>query len=456
MSDLDHLVSVQTLLRLSGVRATGFGRALIPVFTAGVFGAEFSRLYDGVDGLAADWVAGTPARIFGDAVLGQELVPDGVRVGRLTVGPVTIYDVIVVQTLASIVYRMRVSGQEVEITTDAAPTSSPDEVVTALKTEIDALAISGLTTTLEGVSGSKTLRLTFAAGTYGYASLKDSSGFDFGPHGRNQLALEARTADPGTSMSDQLTAIKLEKDDFFFVVNPYPGSGITTAIATWCAANKKRLIQADPTSAIATVADSIATDIAKTLKTASQRAAAILYHPEPVQAADAAWVGGSAPTEPGSSTWAYRTLAGADTVLLTPTQRTNILDKNANAYYEAGGFPLTFEGKLADGTYIDADITALALESRLQAAVAGLIKGAAPLKIEGNDRGIQQIYGAAKTVFDSMTGPGRAFSSYTLTMPKQANRSAADKAARRVSGFEYEAIYTGATHTVVMKGFITE
>jgi hypothetical protein len=111
---------------------------------------------------------------------------------------------------------------------------------------------------------------------------------------------------------------------------------------------------------------------------------------------------------------------------------------------------------VASGKYIDEVRLEYALEANLQAEVASLLKNASPQKIEGNDLGIQKIYGAVIAVFDRMTGPGRAFSSYTVTVPLQKNRSSADKAARNLSGFEFEAVPTSAIHTVKsIKGFIT-
>lgn len=454
MPTVDRLVDVQAILRLSGVRATGFNRALILTGDTWV-GPELTRFYAGSTALQAAWAASTAARVYGDALLGQELVPDGVRVGRLTVPAAQVLDFIVLSTVALTLYSLTVDGQVVEYTSDAAPTSAQDEVVTGLKSAIDAKSISGLTTTLAGTAGSKTLRLTWAAGQRGYATTRGTSGLDWGPHGKGLLALEARTADPATSVADQLAAIKLQANDWFWLINPFPGSGITTALAAYCATNKKILIQADPTSAIATAVPSGATDIAGTLKAASSRGAAILYHPEMQYAADAAWAGGT-PGEPGTYTMMFRTLQGVPVVGIDDTHLENILGKNANAYYDNGAFFLTEEGRLADGTFIDAYVTALALEARLQVANGQLLKSAQPFKVEGGDRGIQKLYGANKRVFDSMTGPGRAFESYKLTLKTKAEQTPEDTAERRVDVGEYEAIYNTPTHKVRLRGVITE
>lgn len=452
MPSLDRIVDVQAILRLSGVRATGFNRALI--LTGDTFGPELTRFYAGVTSLQAAWATNLAARVAGDALFSQELTPDGVRVGRLTVPPAQVLDIIVSSTVASTLYSLTVDDTVVEYTSDSAPTSAQDEVVTGLKAAIDAESISGLTTSLAGTAGSKTLRLTWAAGQRGWASLKGTSGLDWGPHGKQLLAIEALTDDPATSAADQLAAIKREKNDWFWLINPFPGKDITTELAAWCLANKKILIQADPTSAIATTTPGSGTDIAATLKTASSRGAAILYHPEMNYMADAAWVGGT-PGEPGTYTMMFRTLQGVPVVGIDDTHEENILGKYANAYLD-NGIILTEEGTLADGTYIDAYVTALALEARLQAANARHLKEHQPFKVGSSDRDYQGIWGSSKVVFDAMTGPGRAFERYQMTLKTKAQQDPDDTAVRLVDIGEYEAIYNTPTHKIRLHGVIRE
>jgi len=450
--DISRLVKVNSLLKLSGKPAVGFGRMMIPVASDGVFtDGQLSRLYSSPTGLASDWAVGTAARVYGDRAFSQTsaLVPDAIRIGNLTDGPKNVYDIIALSQAINTLYTFRASGEDVVYTTGGTLAAN-DDVVTGLKTALDLLDIDGLTTSLEGTLGSKTLRLTYDEGVHGYVSTKSSAGIDFGIHGKARLGIAALAVEPTTAIATQLDAILAEKNDFFFVVNPYPGLALSQAIAAWCVTNKKRLIQLDPTSTVASTALSGGTDLASVWKSASVRAA-VLYHPEPHQAGDAAWVGGSSPTAPGTETWKFRTLDGVDPTNLTESQLDNITEKNANAYYEAGVL-LTGEGTYADGVFIDTDRTEQALDANLKIAAATTMKNAQPQKIPGDGTGIQMLYGAIKKVFDGMTGPGKAFTSYILDL----SRAVRVPGTRKITGFEFQAFYSSAAHDVEMSGLIIE
>src|SRR5262249_33302898 len=147
----------------------------------------------------------------------------------------------VAQVKNSTAYHLRVKGQEVEITSQSSATN--DNIIADIKTAVDLLSQAGLSTTVLGSSSSHTLQLQWDANIFGYVSLTDSSGIDFGPLGRNLLGLAATTADTSSpDIATQLDSILLERDDWYFLVNPYAGLGLSEAMAAWAEANKRLFI----------------------------------------------------------------------------------------------------------------------------------------------------------------------------------------------------------------------
>ncbi len=458
MATLSQIVKITGTLAIGGVPAADTGKALILSATSGVFGAgELVRIYKSATALQADWAANTPARVYGSQYFAQALTPAAVRVGNLTVGPQQTVVITITQTLNNTNYGLRVNGTPVTpYTSDGTATAA--EIATGLASAITALSISGLTVT---TPGGNTVQLQWSSTTWGTVALKDNTS-DYGPHGLNLLALSTTTADPGTSVATQLDAIKAVSNDFFVVLSPYMGTGITPVIASWCATNGKLLVVADASSAIATHVLSGATDLAATLNSASDANAALIYHPDQAEAADAAWVGGNLPKAPGTETWWGNKLTGVTAFPLTDTHITNVTAKKANCYISVGDdigqvLPMTTYGTCADGSYIDAQRFKYALEANAQSeAVSVQLKNAQTGKTEGSDAGIQIIWGAFNKAFKAQTGAGKPLASYTIQLPTQAGRSSGDIATRTLSGLNYSADYKGAIQDVVSTGVITE
>ena len=84
---------------------------------------------------------------------------------------------------------------------------------------------------------------------------------------------------------------------------------------------------------------------------------------------DAAWMGEGFPYDPGSSTWAYKTLKGVASDNITASKETALVAKNCNFYSEVGGVKITQEGKVASGEWIDIIIGTDWLEARLRESV---------------------------------------------------------------------------------------
>lgn len=198
------------------------------------------------------------------------------------------------------------------------------------------------------------------------------------------------------------------------------------------------------------------TDPAYTLKDLGYDRTAVIFHAVPSTGADypdAAWMGEGFPYEPGSSSWAYKTLKG-----VTPdnvdTKETTLQNKNCNYYSTVGGVSITQEGKVASGEYIDIIIGTDWIEARLREAVySALVNNR---KIPYDDTGIAMIEGLVKGVLNEAASKGiLQADSIAVTVPKYADIPQADKLARKLPDVKFSALYQGAIHSVTINGTIS-
>lgn len=184
------------------------------------------------------------------------------------------------------------------------------------------------------------------------------------------------------------------------------------------------------------------------------RSVGMYYATDPDTFIESGWCGEALPYDPGSQTWAYKTIAGVSAYSITSGQRTAALGKNVNIYTEVAGVSITEEGKVASGEYIDIMRGTDWLEARLMEDVyAALVNSR---KIPFTDSGITLIEGIVKGVLNEAANAGVLVKeSIVLTVPKASDVSAADKSARLLPDIDFTATYQGAIHKVSIAGTIS-
>ena len=252
-----------------------------------------------------------------------------------------------------------------------------------------------------------------------------------------------------------LNAIANENNDWYGVVVDQAMVANFADVASWVETAKK--------FAIFWITDvnaydaSKATDLASVLKLANRNRSAVVWHATPTGGADypdAAWMGEGFPYEPGTSTWAYKTLNGVTPDTLLASQETALNGKNCNYYTTVGGVSITQEGKVASGEYIDIIIGTDWIEARLREAVySALVNNR---KIPYDDTGIAMIEGLVKGVLNEAASKGiLQADSIAVTVPKYADIPQADKLARKLPDVKFSALYQGAIHSVTINGTIS-
>lgn len=262
-------------------------------------------------------------------------------------------------------------------------------------------------------------------------------------------------ADSGdATVAASLSAIQNEDNSWYGLVADQAMVADFDDIAAWVESAKKLAIfwitDADAYDATKT------TDLASVLKAADYDRSAVIWHATPTTGADypdAAWMGEGFPYDPGTSTWAYKTLKG-----VTPDniagKETPLQNKNCNYYSEVGGVNITQEGKVASGEWIDIIIGTDWIEARLREAVySALVNNR---KIPYDDSGITLIEGLVKGVLNQAAAAGiLQADSIVVTVPKYADIPQADKLARKLPDVKFTALYQGAIHRTTINGTIS-
>ncbi len=177
--------------------------------------------------------------------------------------------------------------------------------------------------------------------------------------------------------------------------------------------------------------------------------------------AHVAWLVEGFSYDPGSETWAYKVLKGVTASELTTREMRSLEEENLNYYIPCAGKNITRDGKVIGGEWIDVIRFRDWLKNQMQIRIFELfIKNP---KIPYLDTGItlvenqmraalqagQKAGGIAETEFDENDEPVEG---YTVTVPRAASLSSAQRASRTLRDCKFTARLAGAIHIVELNG----
>lgn len=437
---LSDIVTVTITSESAAVEQAGFGMPIILAPDTPVGFTERVRFYTSMTDVAVDFATTTATYKMAARVLGQNPRPPTIAVGRLANKPTQRW-AITPTASNSTLYQMRVNGTLVEYTSDG--TATVTEIIAGLKAEIDALSL-GIT-----VSDQTTYMRIVAntAGAFFSVEVLDTS----------LLALAQDHADPG--LAADLAAIALEDSSWYALLFGFNSKACVDAISDFAEANKKIFIAQTQDSAVVTLSDGSDTGgsqtVAGLLKADTKFRTALIYSEKTDSFADCAWAGVVLPLDPGSETWAFKTLAGSTVSTLTATQRTNALAKYCNVYESIAGRSVTNKGTVSGNEWVDFIRFRDWLEARMAEGIFGAL--AASKKIPYTDAGIAVIEGIVRSVLQAGIAAGGLSDSPapTVTVPRAADVSAGDKASRTLNNVKFDAVAAGAIQAVNISGVIS-
>lgn len=168
--------------------------------------------------------------------------------------------------------------------------------------------------------------------------------------------------------------------------------------------------------------------------------------------------------QPGSETWAYKTLSDIVADDWTTTQINSLKEAGLNYYVPCAGNDITLDGKVTSGEYIDVIRFRDWLINDMQKRIYNLfIKNA---KVPYTNSGIaliqnqmivslkegQSVGGIAETEYDA---DGNEVAGFTTSVPLASSVSDANKASRTLSNCTFTARLAGAIHLVEITGTLT-
>lgn len=205
----------------------------------------------------------------------------------------------------------------------------------------------------------------------------------------------------------------------------------------------------------------VSTDVASILKGKSYKRTAVLYSGTANDGAAAAWLGGQLPQVPGASTWKFKQLVGITPDSLTANQRNTCIglpgipEKNCNIYDVVGGVPITEEGFMAGGQFIDITLFIDWLVSTMQVNVYTLLVQAP--KIPYTAQGISIIENAVRQTLNQGISNGGidGNSPVTVNVPAVADIPVSDRAERVLPDVTFSCRLAGAIHFVEIQGTVS-
>lgn len=342
----------------------------------------------------------------------------------------------------SSVYALTVGGSAASYTSDSSATVA--EITAGLKTAIDALAVSGVTTT----DNTTSLDVTLAAGKWVQIGLvgpvQDSSAM------RALLSFKMIHTDPG--IATDLAAIAAVNTSWYGLVATFASDAEITAMAAWAETNAKLCLQ----HCIDTdIVGSGTSDEASTLKTAAYNNTGMMFHPDTASFAGAGYLGATFPFNPGGVDFKFRTMPGVATVNLSQTEINNAAGKNCNTYVLCAGLGVTQEGVAASGQFLDITRDVAWFKSRLQVRFFTL--STSQPKVPYTNKGIAQ--GENQIRAQMLEGQEAGFIAtdrpFTVTAPSAASQSSTDRSNRQYNAYTFTAPEAGAIHKFTLTGVVT-
>lgn len=447
MAASDYVTISISLTRQPLTRA-GFGVPMILAPDCPVGFTERMRVYSTVDDLVTDGFAENgPTYLAASVLLDQEgAAPPQFKVGRVANKPtqkITLTPVVTNNTE----YAGDLNGARWTYTSDG--TATAGEIVAGLHTAIATVA-SAQSRSLAFTENANTLDIVQTGG--GAAGAFDA----FEVEQVDVLGIAQTHTDPGVAAD--LTAIELADSDFYGILQPFGSAAVIEAIAAW---NEPKggihFYGADTNdSAILTVADGSATDVAHVLKGDGYDDTAAFYSPSNGDFLAAAEMGLLLPQDPGSENWAMNAPKVVPAALKS-NHRANLVAKNCNFCEVLGGEPNTFPGVCASGEYIDVIRFTTWLQVNIQANVIQAIKAQSPKKLAFTDAGIAAIGAAIQQVLNQGVNAGGLTDNPkpTVSVPTAASLTSDQKKSRILPNVSFAAELAGAINGATIRGQVT-
>lgn len=429
----DSIVTVNITVQDAAVSQAGFGTPMIMTHES-PFGPELVRSYANTTAMVSDGFVATGAAVAAATkVFAQNPKVTAVKIGRRSSTPTEQTRIVTVASVQDDVnYTITING--VAFTIDSGTSATNLTIAAAL-----VASINGGT---EPVTATDNLDGTIDL-------VADVAGTAFGlSHTMTLLTQDDQTTDAGVAAD--YAAIKAEDNDFYGVLLASASTLEIVALAAAVEADRKIL---GVSTSDSDVLSDTAGNVAETLASAGYNRTFVLWNLDNFDFAAAAWVGKMFPKNPGSATWAFKSLAGVTVDALSDTQLGNLEANSANHYTATKGLNMALHGTMASGRYIDVTRGIDWLTARMQERVIQTLANSD--KVAFTAAGIATLESVVRAQLDEAVGNGVITDDYTVSPPAIEDVSATDKANRFLGDLDFTAVLAGAIHTVTINGTVS-
>ncbi len=424
---IEKFVVVQISRQTRGVTQAGFGIPLILGPNGDFTGV---RTYRSLSSVSADFLESDDEYKAASAIFSQTPRPEEIKIKKSPVNVAQVSKLVIATVANASLYRAIINGVSFDYTSDADATAA--EIRDGLIAAINA----GTEPVTAAASGADVQLTADVAGESFSLSVGD-----------NKLTITAVTANVGIA-SAILEAVQEDSEWYALITTDITDVTIKEAAKTIEALRRIYLIRQSDSD----IRTGVTTDIMSFLKNKGYDRTGLLYTGTVTDFPEAAWFGRVLPLDPGSETWAFKTLQGVTVDGWTDSEQEFLDDKNANYYIETAGVRHTVNGKMASGEFIDTMRGIDWLQARIEEGIFQQL--VLSDKIPFTDAGIAIIENILRQRLQNGVTVG-LIESFTISVPKAADVAFESKAARTLPDVEFEAVLQGAIHKIIIQGVVT-
>lgn len=447
------VANVQISLQALGINQAGFGvpNILTDETPLQSWGAELIRSYSDATEVLEDWLSSDDAYKAAVAIFSQtprvpivKISREGTRVAQVQTivfsGPL-----ITLNTIA-----MNVDG----VALTATPFNTTNaQTLTDLAAKIQATA----SVATAASNGTDTITVTSVVGLESLLSTPIVT------LGVSQATAVVTQTVAVVGVADFLADISEQDDAWYGLIWVERNELLVATCAEYIETQRKIFITCSSDADVTDGADT--DDIGSTLMLAAYTRSAVSFNATPTDYLDAGWMGRLFPYDPGSETFALKTVASITPDDLTTAQRTAALTKNVNIYVIIAGQNKTLWGTMASGLFIDLRRGSDWLQAQIEEGI--FLKLGDALKVPFTQRGINIVEEVVRAKlengiragllsndpFDAANG---IMEPYLVTFPKIGEISTQNKADRILPNGTFQAKFAGAIHQVsILNGTIS-
>lgn len=439
---ISDVVFVTITRETQAVTKAGFGVVLV-LGTNAPFAERIREYTSAADMLVDGFSSSDEEYLAATAILAQTPRVEKIKIGKKGTDAAQITTLTFdVELVTANTVDMKVNNIAIATTTFAI---DHDSTMTDLATKIQA-STSVATAVVTGGAGSKIITIT--AQTAGVPNFYTELEVLLGA-GQAVGTLDNTTDNHGNA--EDLAEISQVDDDWYGLVTVDRSLLVAQETARYIETQKKIYGLSD--SDVNVYDGASTTDLAAVLNLSNYARTHHIFNETENDFTEGGWMGRLFPTTPGSATWKFKFLNGiVASSTLTSTQRTAITDKNSNLYVSRGGVDMMEEGTMAGGDFIDVIRGTDKLESRIKEVIFSRFVNTD--KIPYTDAGVAIIENELRAVLQDAK-EDNFIASFTISVPKVADISTVDKAARLLPDVAFTAVLASAIHRVIINGIVT-